>query len=183
MTHWMRRVVYGRFVLPILPAKTPIVGNKHAFKDHRHRTEYSAFLSHMDCQKACCYGVLPPKIEHAKSNVRPFVQSQRLICWYPTIKITGGRLWRERLGAAKHRNITRPPIYFYIIDIVLNMRVGGLELGRCRRACNCRLIDGWYYLFFGWPFFKSWKAFWQVVEWLCITSEYSSLCWECCWVI
>ena len=41
---------------------------------------------------------------------------------------------------------------------------------------NCRLIDERYYLFFGWPFFKSRKAFWQVVEWLRITSEYSSLC-------
>ena len=30
-------------MLPILTAKTPIIGDKHAFKDHRHRTEYLAF--------------------------------------------------------------------------------------------------------------------------------------------
>lgn len=30
-------------MLPILPAKTPIIGDKHAAKDHRNRTEYLAF--------------------------------------------------------------------------------------------------------------------------------------------
>ena len=109
MTHWMRRVVCGRKLLPILPAKTPIVGNKYAFKDHRHETEYSAFLSYMDCQKAWFWGVMPPKIEHAKSNVQPFVPSQRLICWYPNIKITGGSsfmTWTARGSKAPQYNKT-----------------------------------------------------------------------------
>ena len=30
-------------MLPILLAKTPIIGDKHAFKDHRLRTEYPTF--------------------------------------------------------------------------------------------------------------------------------------------
>ena len=50
------------------------------------------------------------------------------------------------------------------------------DIGIAEGMGNCRLIDGRYYLFFGWPFFKSRKAFWQVVEWLRIASEYSSLC-------
>jgi hypothetical protein len=30
-------------VLSIRPVQNPIIGDKHAFKDHRHRTEYPAF--------------------------------------------------------------------------------------------------------------------------------------------
>jgi hypothetical protein len=30
-------------MLTILLAKTPIIGDKHAFKDYRHRTEYPTF--------------------------------------------------------------------------------------------------------------------------------------------
>ena len=35
---------------------------------------------------------------------------------------------RERLRAAKQRNIIKPSIYCYITDIIVVMRVGGLEL-------------------------------------------------------
>ena len=30
-------------MLSIRPVQNPIIGDKHAFKDHRHRTEYPAF--------------------------------------------------------------------------------------------------------------------------------------------
>ena len=50
--------------------------------------------------------------------------------------------------------------------------------GRCQRVCDCRLVNGWCYLFFGWPFFKSWKTIQQVVKWLYVASRYSCLSWE-----
>ena len=43
MINVIQRVFCGKSVLPILPAKTPITGDKNAFKDHRRRTESSAF--------------------------------------------------------------------------------------------------------------------------------------------
>ena len=43
MINFIQRVFCGRSVLPILPAKTPITGYKNEFKEHRRRTESSAF--------------------------------------------------------------------------------------------------------------------------------------------
>ena len=43
MIDFIKRASCGKSVLPILPAKTPITGDKNAFKDHRRRTESSAF--------------------------------------------------------------------------------------------------------------------------------------------
>jgi hypothetical protein len=43
MINFIQRVFCGKSVLPILSAKTPITGDKNAFKDHRRRTESSAF--------------------------------------------------------------------------------------------------------------------------------------------
>ena len=73
--------------------------------------------------------ILPPKIERGKSNVRPFVRPQRLIRRYPPIEITGGAacITHDRIRAAKRRNIIEPSIYCYITDIIVVMRVDGLE--------------------------------------------------------
>ena len=43
MINFTQRIICGSSVLPILPAKTPVTGDKNAFKDRRRRTESSVF--------------------------------------------------------------------------------------------------------------------------------------------
>ena len=55
------RVACVKNALPILPTKTPIIGDKHAFKEHRHRTEYPAF----DVMRQLLYWAWIAKKPHA----------------------------------------------------------------------------------------------------------------------